>query len=55
MKLILMKQTITYLAQEAQAENESAITLLDSFDAMEIVEKEKYFVLTDKIITDETS
>jgi len=53
--LLLMKHTLAYILSEVEAKNKLAIRLMANLNAMEIVEKEKYFVLTDKIITDETS
>lgn len=55
MKVILMKQTLQYLTIEAQNNNTQAQELLTEFNLMDIVEKEKYFVLTDKIIASETT
>lgn len=44
-----MKQTLNYIMFEAQNNNIQAQELLQEFDTMNIVEKEKYLVLTDKI------
>jgi len=53
--IIVMKHTLTYILSEAQAGNVSAIELLGKFEAMNIVDKERYLILTDKTTTDETS
>ena len=52
MKLILMKHTLAYLLAEVEIKNQIAIDLMANLNTMEIVDKEKYFVLTDKIITE---
>lgn len=54
MKLLIMKHTVAYILSEIESKNQSAIDLMANLNAMEIVDKGKYFVLTDKIITDET-
>lgn len=53
--LLLMKHTLAYILSEVESKNQTAIDLMANLNAMEIAEKEKYFVLTDKIIPDETS
>ena len=53
--IILMKTTLAYLIAEANAKNTSASELITYFETMNIVDKETYLVLTDKIIADETS
>ena len=53
--LLLMKHTLAYILSEVEAKNQVAIDLMTNLNAMEIVEREKYFVLTNKIISDETS
>ena len=53
--LLLMKHTLVYILSEVEAKNQLAIDLMTNFNTMKIVEKEKYFVLTDKIIPDETN
>jgi len=53
--LLLMRYTLAYILSEVESKNQIAIDLMANLNAMEIVEKEKYFVLTDKIIPDETS
>jgi hypothetical protein len=48
--IIVMKHTLAYILSEAQVENLLAIELLGKFETMNIVDNEKYLVLTDKII-----
>lgn len=47
--IVLMKQTLQYLTIEAQNNNIVAQQLLEEFSAMDIIEKQKYLILTDKI------
>ena len=47
-----MKHTLVYILSEVEAKNQSAIDLMTDFNTMEITEKEKYFVLTDKTVTE---
>lgn len=53
--LLLMKHTLAYLLKEAESKNPTAIEQLAYYDSMDIVDKDKYLVLTDKIVPDETS
>ena len=49
MKILLMKQTLSYIMFEAQNNNIQAQELLLEFDSMNIEDREKYLVLTDKL------
>lgn len=44
-----MKQTLQHITIEAQNNNIEAQQLLQELSLMDIIEKEKYLVLTDKI------
>ena len=50
-----MKHTLAFLVAEVNDKNIKATEMIDGFKTMNVVEKEKYLVLTDKIIADETS
>lgn len=43
-----MKHTLVYILSEVESKNQIAIDLMNNFNTMEIVEKEKYLVLTEK-------
>lgn len=52
--ILLMKHTLAYLVSEVNDKNIKATEMIEGFKAMNVVEKEKYLVLTDKIVTNET-
>jgi len=55
MKLLLMKSTLAYLLAEVEKKNTTALEHIEYYESMDIVDKGNYLVLTNKIITDETS
>ena len=50
-----MKHTLIYLLREVNNENIEATETIRKLNLMEILEKEKYLILTDKIIVNETN
>ena len=48
MKLLIMKHTVVFIAQEAKNGNQQAINQLAYYDTLKVEEKVKYLVLTNK-------
>jgi len=50
--ILLMRHTLAYIVSQAESGNQVAIDFMTKAEGMDIVKKEMYLVLTDRIIVE---